>query len=146
GGSGDDFLHITAPTPDGGYLLGGYSYSSASGDKSENSKGGSDYWVVKIDGSGNKVWDKTFGGSGEDILYSTTPTPDGGYLLGGYSASPASGNKSENSKGSYDYWIVKIDGSGNKVWDKTFGGSDNDILHSTTPSPDGGFLLAGSSF
>uniref|UniRef100_UPI003F6F50B6 HYR domain-containing protein n=1 Tax=Cyclobacterium plantarum TaxID=2716263 RepID=UPI003F6F50B6 len=145
GGTNNDYLQSTIPTSDGGYLLAGYSYSSASGDKSENKKGGPDYWVVKIDGSGNKVWDKTIGGNGTDLLFSTTPSPDGGYLLAGYSYSSASGDKSENSKGGYDYWAVKIDGAGNKVWDKTIGGNSHDYLQSTTPSPDGGYLLAGYS-
>ncbi|WP_439481607.1 hypothetical protein, partial [Cyclobacterium plantarum] len=52
-------------------------------------------------------WDKTIGGNNTDFLQSTTPTPDGGYLLAGYSYSPASGDKSENSKGGNDYWVVK---------------------------------------
>jgi hypothetical protein len=51
-------------TSDGGYLLGGYSDSDANGDKTENSLGGSDYWVVKLDGSGAVQWDNTIGGSG----------------------------------------------------------------------------------
>jgi hypothetical protein len=44
----DNFSSIIS-IPDGGYLLAGVSLSDASGDKSENSKGGHDYWVVKID-------------------------------------------------------------------------------------------------
>ena len=76
-------------TSDGGYLLVGYSYSGASGDKSQNSKGGTDYWAVKIDGNGNKVWDKTFGGTDYDSANSVVSTSDGGYLLVGYSDSGA---------------------------------------------------------
>ncbi|WP_202928093.1 hypothetical protein, partial [Cyclobacterium salsum] len=60
-------------------------------------------------------WDKTIGGNNTDYLQSTTPTPDGGYLLAGSSYSSASGDKTENNKGGWDYWAVKIDGSGNKV-------------------------------
>uniref|UniRef100_UPI0013920869 HYR domain-containing protein n=1 Tax=Cyclobacterium salsum TaxID=2666329 RepID=UPI0013920869 len=63
---------------------------------------------VKIDGSGNKVWDKTIGGNNTDFLRSTTTSPDGGYLLAGYSNSSASGDKSENNKGGWDYWVVKL--------------------------------------
>ncbi|MDN3687135.1 hypothetical protein [Cyclobacterium jeungdonense] len=140
-----DVFGSTIPTSDGGYLLAGYSYSPASGDKSEDSKGEWDYWVVKIDANGNKVWDNTFGGSDYDLLSSTSPGPDGGFLLAGYSDSPASGDKSEDSKGSRDYWVVKTDGNGNKVWDKTLGGSGDDVLHVTIPTSDGGYLLAGES-
>src|SRR5690606_29481094 len=121
GGISNENLYSTIQTSDGGYLLAGYSDSSNSGDKSENSKGGNDYWIIKTDASGNKQWDKTIGGSSYDILCSAIQTSDGGYLLAGYSASSISGDKSENSKGGFDYWIVKMDASGNKQWDKTFG-------------------------
>jgi hypothetical protein len=95
-------------TPDEGYLLVGTSYSPASGDKSENSKGGSDYWVVKIDAQGNKVWDSTIGGNDDDYLYSAIPITENTYLLSGTSHSPASADKSEDNKGNSDYWIVKL--------------------------------------
>ena len=49
--------------------------------------------------AGNKLWDKTFGGANNDWLRSITPSPDGGYLLGGYSESGISGDKSEASRG-----------------------------------------------
>src|SRR4051812_38216832 len=68
-----------------------------------------------------KQWDKTYGGNDDDEPYSLKQTSDGGYIVGGYSSSNISGNKTENSKGAYDYWIVKMDGSGNKQWDKTYG-------------------------
>ena len=76
---------------DGGFLLGGTSTSDKSGDKSENNKGipdeyngrASDYWAVKIDANGKKLWDKTLGGSSTDKLAALVATTDGGYLLGG---------------------------------------------------------------
>ena len=107
-------------TSDGGYLLVGYSYSGAGGDKSQNSQGGNDYWAVKIDGNGNKVWDKTFGGTSNDYAQSVVSTSDdGGYLLVGYSCLETN----HRIRRGDDYWAVKIDGNGNKVWDKTFGGT-----------------------
>ena len=93
---------------DGSYLLGGVSNSNASGDKSENSKGDWDYWVVKIDADGNKVWDKDIGGYDADNLTSTILTPNGNYLLTGSSSSNVSVDKSENSKGLSDFWIVEL--------------------------------------
>ena len=55
-----------------------------------------DYWLVKIDAAGNKLWDKTFGGTGVDDLRSIVPSADGGYLLGGGSSeSGIGGDKSE---------------------------------------------------
>jgi len=146
GGTSYDDLIALIPTPDGGCLLGGYSYSGAGGDRSEASRGQDDYWVVKIDGSGGKVWDKRFGGSSSDDLGALIPTPDGGSLLGGYSDSGAEGDKGEASRGVFDYWVVKIDGGGVRLWDKRFGGLYYDAVHSLIPTPEGGYLLGGLSF
>jgi hypothetical protein len=145
GGTGSDYAHSVVSTSDGGYLLVGYSQSGAGGDKSQNSQGSYDYWAVKIDANGNKVWDKTFGGNGGDEAQSVVTTSDGGYLLVGYSASGAGGDKSQNSQGYTDYWAVKIDGNGNKVWDKTFGGTSHDYAQSVVSTSDGGYLLVGDS-
>jgi hypothetical protein len=141
----EDELYSVIQTIDGGYLLGGFSESSASGDKTENSQGGRDYWVVKLDGSGAVQWDNTIGGSSGDNLNSVIQTSDGGYLLGGESSSPASGDKTENSLGNDDYWVVKLDGSGAVEWDHTIGGSNSDQLNSVFQTIDGGYLLGGSS-
>lgn len=145
GGSNYDFLYAIVNASDGGYLLGGYSYSGISGDKTEPSRGSYDYWIVKIDKDGNKEWDKTFGGSDQDVLFGMIATPDGGYLLGGNSSSGIGGDKTAISNGSSDYWIVKIDESGNKQWDKSFGGSDYENLKSLVNTTDGGYLLGGNT-
>ena len=145
GGSSEDVLFSLLLTADGGYILGGYSWSNISGDKTESSKGSNDYWVVKLDFAGNKIWDKTIGGNGNDALMSLQPTADGGYILSGSSSSNISGDKTENSKGFTDFWLVKLDAAGNKVWDKTIGGSSDDILNSAFPTSDGGYILGGYS-
>lgn len=75
-----------------------------------------------------KQWDKTFGGSDQDLLRGLQQTADGGYILGGYSASNATGDKTQNTLGGNDYWVVKVNASGAKVWDKSYGGSNNDEL------------------
>ena len=123
----------------------GYSQSGISGDKTQTSQGSSDYWVIKIDANGNKLWDKTFGGSAHDYVQDAIVTEDQGYLLYGYSSSGQTGDKSEISRGSYDYWIVKIDANGNKLWDKSFGGLQPDYAASVTSTSEGGFLLLGES-
>ncbi len=116
GGSGNDYALSIQQTIDGGYILAGYSYSGADGDKSEASRGSADYWLVKLDGNGNKSWDKRFGGSGNDIAYSIQQTSDGGYIVAGYSSSGADGDKTEASRGGWDYWVVKFGLSGNIVF------------------------------
>ena len=144
----EDHLYATVATSDGGFLIGGSSYSNASGDKSQDNRGDwstSDFWVIKISADGTKQWDKTFGGSGSEDLKAIVATSDGGFLLGGFSSSNASGDKSEDSRGGIDYWVVKINKDGVKQWDKTLGGDKLDHLQSMAASSDGGFLLAGYS-
>ncbi len=145
GGDKYDFLSAMVATLDGGYLLGGYSLSGISGDKSEESRGGYDYWIIKIDKDGNKEWDKTFGGNGDDLLYSLIQTADGGYLLGGNSDSDKGSDKTDAGKGLFDYWIIKINSNGDKVWDKDYGGTDFDYFKSIVAASDGGYLLGGYS-
>jgi formylglycine-generating enzyme required for sulfatase activity len=146
GGDGHDlYLYSIQPIADGGCLLGGTSESGISGNKTAPGFGGRDYWVVKIDASGNKLWDKTFGGAGSDIMWTLVPTSDSGFLLGGESDSDASGNKTSPGFGLRDYWLIKIDANGNKVWEKVFGGSAGDGLAAIQPTSDGGYLLGGYS-
>ena len=104
-----------------------------------------DFWLVKIDANGAKVWDKTYGGNLVDSLTSVQQSKDGGYIVGGYSTSPASGDKSDNSHGLQDYWIIKLDADGNKVWDKTYGGTKVDRLGSVKQTSDGGYIVGGTS-
>ncbi|MBX0332433.1 T9SS type A sorting domain-containing protein [Pontibacter sp. HSC-14F20] len=145
GGFDDDALTSLQQTADGGYILGGYSKSDISGDKSESSKGFYDYWIVKLDANGNKEWDKTYGGSSSDILITIKQTQDGGYILGGRSYSDISGDKNGPLRGSEDYWIIKLDATGNKEWDRTFGGDGQDIFTSIQQTGDGGYILGGFS-
>jgi hypothetical protein len=145
GGKFDDNLMSVQQTSDGGYILGGYSNSAISGDKTEKSFRLYDYWVVKLSASGNIEWQNTIGGSGNDCLMFAQETSDGGYILGGYSNSPISGDKTEKIYGVNDYWVVKLDVSGNIQWQKTLGGSDDDYLNSMRQTSDGGYILGGSS-
>jgi len=145
GGDSTDNLYSLQQTTDGGYILGGFSISSISGDKTEYSIGGSDYWVVKLDASGNIQWQNTIGGYENDNLYSLQQTTDGGYILGGRSMSNATGDKTENSQGLDDYWVVKIDATGNIQWQNTIGGNSWDELESIEQTSDGGYILGGSS-
>jgi len=70
-----------------------------------------DHWIVKLDASGNKTWDKTIGGGDLDVLFSVKQTSDGWYALAGSSHYGISGDKTEVSQGfgSHDYWVVKLD-------------------------------------
>jgi len=146
GGANADYLNCLAQVPgDGSYLLGGSSSSDAFADKTQNSFGFSDYWVVKTDSLGNKQWDKTIGGDMGDYMQSVAATADGGFLLGGYSNSHVGNSKSEAPLGGYDYWIVKVDAHGNKQWDKTYGGSGNDKLVAVKQLSATDYMLGGTS-
>ncbi len=152
GGTNSDGPNAGINLPGNTYLIGGWSASDIGGNKSESNRDSShsyltdDYWIVKIDDSGNKIWDRTYGGTKNDVLTTMLHSDDGGIILGGWSNSNIGAEKSEDSRGGYDYWIIKIDSIGNKIWDKTFGGGMDDILENITQTLDGGFILTGYSF
>ncbi|MCZ4317451.1 T9SS type A sorting domain-containing protein [Aequorivita viscosa] len=145
GGSDTDFSTVFETTADGGYILGGYSTSNISGEKTENSNGAIDIWIVKIDDSGNIQWQNTIGGSGDDYLISLKQTSDGGYILGAGSNSDISGDKTENSRGGLDYWILKLDVTGNITWQKTYGGNQPEFDTYIVQTTDGGYFVGGYS-
>ena len=89
------------------------------------------------------TWDRTFGGTGEERLRTIVKTMDGGYLIAGSSESNASGEKSEDSRGGIDYWVVKLDELGNKEWDKTLGGLGEDMCQGAVEINGGGYLVYG---
>ncbi len=136
------------PIINGEYILGGTTESQLSGNVSVPSKGDWDYWIVKIDNAGNKIWDKRYGGIYLDPCISIIATKDNGFLACGNTLSPQGGDITDPIRGSQantDYWIVKLDSLGNKQWDKRFGGSGPEYFQSVQKSIDGGFFLVGSS-
>src|SRR6186997_3165050 len=74
-------------------------------------------------------WERAFGGSEKDFASRVQTASDGGYILGGYSYSPESGTKTSAAYGLGDYWVVKLDASGNKQWDRSFGGTSFDGIN-----------------
>lgn len=151
GGTGQEKLLSIKPTPDGGYIIGGSSASEPKddtntlNDKTSEAFGNMDYWLVKIDRNGQLMWQKTFGGQFFDELRSLVVTADGGFLLGGYSNSPTSGNKLEDNNGIGDFWIIKTDANGNMIWQKTLGNKGDDQLYVVHQCQDGNFLAGGST-
>ena len=126
GGSYDDIANSIIQSSDGGYVVAGmYSF----GERHSN------FYVVKLDSSGNIVWAKTIGGSGSDEAHSIIQSSDGGYVV--------AGGTSSFGAGGYDMYVVKLDSSGNVLWTKTIGGSDLDAAYSIIQSSDGGYVVAG---
>jgi hypothetical protein len=145
GGSQSDTAGVVRETADGGFIVGGYTDSGADGNKSSASFGFSDFWVVRLDGAGNKLWDRSFGGNWSEYLRSLVQTADGGFLLAGQSTSFPSGNKRSPLYGSYDWWVIRVDANGGELWQRSYGGTDYDILLEVNRTADGGFILSGSS-
>lgn len=163
GGNGQDELITAFQTKDGGYMLGGSSSSNPSMKKnslnekssldskldlygkSEKSRGNMDYWIVKLDNTGVVQWQKTYGGEYADQLRDMEQTKDGGYILGGYSNSPVSGDKTDANIGIGDYWILKIDEKGSIDWQRTFGGNGDNQLYVLHQTEEGGYIIGGNS-
>ena len=150
GGVHSEYLYDLKATPDYGFLLAGSSFSEDSGNKSGKGQGDLDYFLWKMDESGKMEWQKTFGGSGSDYLYSASLTKEGGYILGGASSTLSNpidenGDKIHPGFGNMDFWILKLDPTGEEEWQLTLGGIGNDQLQSIQQTPDGGFIIGGSS-
>ncbi|MBK7443225.1 MAG: hypothetical protein IPI65_17460 [Bacteroidetes bacterium] len=95
-------------------------------------------WVNSIAQIPEIAWENTIGGSANETFFSK-PTIDGGFIIGGMSVSPISGDKTEGKVGAifYDYWIVKVDSKRVVEWDNTIGGNNNDYLMSIDTTSDG---------
>jgi len=127
------------PTPDGGYMVVGYTMSN-DGDVTGH-HGGGDLWMIHLDQAGSLVWQKVFGGSKRDSGSSIIRTSDGGFAMTGNTYS-SDGDVSSNH-GSSDLWVVKTDENGTLLWQKVFGGSKLDWGHSLIELPGGDLLVAG---
>ena len=139
GGSGWEATLSIQQTTDGGYIVGGWSESN-DGDVGGN-QGGVDAWIIKLDISGNLEWEKNYGGSMEDAICSIQQTTNDGYIAAGITKSN-DGDVEENN-GKYDYWILKLDVTGNIEWEKSYGGSDWDGASSIQQTTDNGYIVAG---
>jgi hypothetical protein len=127
GGSNHEFAFSVRQTEDGGYIIVGDTYSYGAG--------GYDVYLIKTDSSGNMVWQRTLGGSGNECGYDVQQTNDGGYIITGFTNSYGAGY--------YDVYLVKTDTSGNQIWQRTFGVNSDDHGRSVQQTADGGYVIAG---
>jgi len=138
----DKILELT----DGGLLWIGVSSSPVGGDKTLANVGGKDAWVIKTDADGNTLWEKIYGGTGEDTPKTSVATPDGGAIIALQSTSGISGDKTTDNYGADDIWLVKIDVNGIIVRQWAFGGDDIDIPADIIPTNDGNYVLSALSY
>ena len=117
-------------TSDGGYIVAGVTTSFGAGN--------GDVWVLKLDGSGNVQWQKTYGGTMYDYAHSIQQTSDGGYIVAGVTYS--------FGVGGMDVWVFKLDGNGNVQWQKTYGSTWDDRANSIQQTSDSGYIVAGYTY
>ena len=145
GGSGLDDCRRVIQCSDGNYIIAGRSDSNISGDKTENSQGGLDYWILKLNSTGSILWQNTIGGSSTETIEEIIETADNEIMVFGDSFSDVSGDKTIPSYGNRDFWVLNLDSLGNILWQKVIGGSGDEILNGVVVCPDGGYLLGGNS-
>ena len=141
GGSSIDFAYSVLQAADGGYIVAGFA-ESTDGDIMGN-HGDKDAWVVKLNPAGTIEWQKCLGGSGWDEASSVQQTSDGGYIIAAQTRS--SNGDVTGYHGGFDFWLVKLSGTGNIEWQKALGGSLNDIPYSVKQTSDGGYIVVGES-
>ena len=144
GGTKDENFDNLKKTLDGGYILGGNTYST-DGDITDHNGTAAydDVWIFKLDSNFELVWAKSYGGALNDRLFYIEETPEGDFMVGATTNS-TNGDVSE-SFGDYDFWIFKIDADGNLLWEKSYGGSGFDYLIHLVTTDDGGALAVGDT-
>ena len=151
GFSGHDHSYDILQTADGGYYFIGFLDITSARADGNTEKGGSltnhgvgEFWGTKIDKKGDLQWRGYFGGSNNDRAYSVVQSEDGGYVMAG--ASESEDFDITNTRGSYDFWVIKNDENGNLVWQSSFGGSGIEISQDIANTDDGGYVITGNTF
>jgi uncharacterized delta-60 repeat protein len=129
GGTGDDVAHSIRQTSDGGYIVAGETESFGAGYE--------DFWVLKLNSDGTIAWQKTYGMNNWDVPHSIQQTLDGGYIVAG-GVGPLGANID-------DVWVLKLNSDGTVAWQKSYGGTGEDIAHSIHQTSDGGYIVAGKT-
>ncbi len=151
GFSGHDHSYDLLETDDGGiFFVGFLDITSARADgNTEKSNtttlhGVGEFWGTKIDASANLQWRGYYGGSSNDRAHAVVQADDGGYVMAGFTESDDF--DIDNSRGSYDYWVVKVDALGNFKWQNSFGGSGIERAQDIANTADGGYVIVGNTF
>ncbi|WP_111959322.1 T9SS type A sorting domain-containing protein [Chryseobacterium lathyri] len=134
-GNNHDYLSASIATQEGGFLLAGTSYSGKGLDKKDESKGGSDLWLIRLSEFGDQIWQKTLGSASDEEARSVIQTTDLGFFVAGNVQNSAKGH------GSKDVLIIKLDKDGKELSQSILGGKGLDEVEKMIPTKDGGALL-----
>ncbi|MES1223755.1 MAG: T9SS C-terminal target domain-containing protein, partial [Bacteroidota bacterium] len=141
GGTSTDVARGVIQTLDGKLMVIGYSRSSNG--NVTNAHGGYDFWLTKLDTSGNLIWQKTYGGTKDELAYTVKQASDSSFLIVGYTLSNDGDISGQNHSAKNDIWVVKTDKTGTLLWQKTLGGNSNDYSNSFIQTNDKGYLIIG---
>ncbi len=126
GGNDDDYGYDLKQTDDDGYILAGSTSSFGSG--------GFDFYVIRTDSLGDTLWTRTFGGVNDDYGRAVDIVKDGGFVIAG---------EKDAIPQKPDAMIVRVDQSGQMLWEKLYGTTLEDGVYSIIQTNDGGYVLAG---
>lgn len=148
GGSNDDRARKIIQTSDGNFIIIGYSDSSDGNVTSNN--GQRDFWILKIDPLGNILWEKSYGFAGNDEGFDIKETPEGNLVAVGIIDITASGGQGnigrlQTNHAGGDYWVLKLNSSGDLIWARFFGGSFTDTAFNLSFDVSNNIYIAGSS-
>lgn len=140
-----NLLHLDQ---DSNIIITASSQSDVGGNKTSSNCTGtipiaSDFWLVKLDQNGTKIYDNSFGSSNNEFLDDAVLLTDGSIMMLGNSTSPIECYKSQNRFSSNpDVWLIKVDSNGGKLWDKRYGTTATDWVYNIIKTPNSGFLIA----
>ena len=139
-GKNHDFLNSCISTQEGGFLISGTSYSGKGLDKKDESRGGSDLWLIRISENGDELWQKTIGSTADEEARAVIQTTDLGFFVAG-NVNFGSARQTEKGYGSKDVLVVRLDKNGKEISQLILGGKGLDEVEKMIPTPDGGALL-----
>jgi uncharacterized delta-60 repeat protein len=130
GGARDEFAGGIAGTDDGGALVVGDS-------ESFSKRGYKDIYIVRLNSKGKILSEKHIGGKKGEEAKALTRTADGNFMM--------VGSREVSRAGNADFFLMKLDQSGNKIWARTLGEKEHDVLNAVAPTPDGGIVATGAT-
>lgn len=145
GGSSGDGLNAVELASDGGYLVAGYTYS-VNGDLSGDPAQYNDIWVTRLNGEGEPLWSRSLGGVAWESAWAMDQTADESTVVIGITYSNDGDVDGNHSAEVGDMWFIKLDGAGTLDSQHCFGGTEGDVGTCLQQTPDGGYVLIGSTY